>query len=92
MRKVPIRQTMNWQELTDAVEHNSRCDILEIIDDAIIEAIEIGGITATKALMILKHEAKTLDFGDYDGANDLAEKDYEDRVIAIMDHLTASSN
>jgi hypothetical protein len=79
------RGMVGTQELDDAVDHNSRCEIVAIIDIALREALENEDFVTNIKLSRLKGEAMKEDFGDYGGEHYYAEEDYENKVVAIME-------
>jgi hypothetical protein len=80
---IKLSRSMDYQELQDAVEQNSRCEIIEGID----RAIEDAGysVPKLKALCYLKGEAKNIDFQDYEGDRGFAEDEFEARVDKILE-------
>jgi hypothetical protein len=85
MKEIKISRSMSHTELSAAVDHNSRCDMIAIIDIAIAEALVPGHVPTLRALTRLKFAATKEDFQDYEGEHYLAEEAYEDRVVAIME-------
>ena len=86
MKEIAINRSMSCSELSAAVDHNSRCDIVAIIDDAMLEVLQgAAHVPTLRALAQLKFAAKQEDFQDYEGEHYYAEEAYEDKVVAIME-------
>jgi hypothetical protein len=81
------RGMVGTQEMTDAIDHNARVEIVDMINIALQEALNIGHVPTCKTLCYLKVDAMKEDFQDYEGEHYDAQEDYENKVVAIMEDL-----
>jgi hypothetical protein len=81
------RGMVGTQEMTDAIDHNARVEIVDIINIALKEALQIGHVPTCRTLTRLKGAAMKEDFQDYDGEHYDAQEHYENCVCSIMEDL-----
>jgi hypothetical protein len=81
------RGMVGTQEMVDAIDHNARVEIIDMINIALSEALMIGHVPSARALTRLKGAAYKEDFQNYDGEHYLAEEDYENQVVIIMEDM-----
>jgi hypothetical protein len=81
------RGMVGTPEMDAAIDNNSRVEIIDMINIALNEALQIGHVPSCRMLTRLKGAAYKEDFQNYDGEHYLAEEDYENQVVIIMEDL-----